>query len=113
LFVSLPAVQVVNGTLGVRGCREGDRKGGTITRRLHRWHFQLFPQGRRFGTLMGCGSWCCKLASGEAVAKAFDARSPEDRRFPISSIDHNATVPLSEAEFRADFERLTSSKAAP
>jgi hypothetical protein len=72
-----------------------------------------FPAGSTFWDVDGVWVVVFKLASGEAVAKAFDARSPEGRRFPISSIDHNATVPLSEAEFRADFERLTSSKAAP
>ena len=71
-----------------------------------------FPAGSTFWDVDGVWVVVLELTSGEVVAKAFDARSPEGRPFPISSIDHNATVPLSEAEFRADFERLTSSHAA-
>jgi hypothetical protein len=71
-----------------------------------------FPAGSTFWDVNGLWVVVFKLASGEVVAKAFDASTPEGRPFPIASIDHNATVPLSEAEFRADFERLTSSHAA-
>ena len=72
----------------------------------------VFPAGSTFWDVDGVWVVVFTLASGEQVVKAFDARSPEGRPFPISSLDNNATVPLSEAEFRADFERLTSSHAA-
>ena len=72
-----------------------------------------FPAGSEFFDVDGLWVVVFKLASGEEVAKAFDASSPEGRPFPISSLDHNATVPLSEAEFRADFARLTAPHAAP
>lgn len=72
----------------------------------------VFPAGSTFWDVDGVWVVVFKLASGEGVAKAFDARSPEGRPFPIASLDDNATVPLSEAEFRADFERLISRHAA-
>lgn len=71
-----------------------------------------FPAGSTFWDVDGVWVVMFKLASGEEVAKAFDASSPEGRPFPMSSIDHNATVPLTEAEFRADFARLISSQDA-
>jgi len=71
----------------------------------------VFPAGSTFWDVDGVWVVMSKLPSGEEVATAFDARSPEGRPFPMSSIDHNATVPLSEAEFRADLEQLISGHA--